>query len=226
VKDFKLTRKTAIMAALALLVPALVAGAITFSHTDSAKDDLQTQVTDNHEAAQKAKRLAVTVAHAAQEKLTEVVCTFIPGDPEIRLSLSRCLRYLQGKQGIPGVPGKNGIGTPGPPGPRGAAGVNGTRGLPGASGVKGETGPAGSNGQDGPQGAPGANGSDGAPGADGSDGQDGAPGQDGATGPSGTTGATGPQGPAGPEPTSFTFTYLGQQFVCSDPDQDGSYDCA
>jgi hypothetical protein len=51
-------------------------------------------------------------------------------------------------------------------------------------------------------------------------------------GPAGETGADGPQGPVGaegpqgPAPASFTFTFGGINYVCTDPDGDGNYQCA
>lgn len=129
--------------------------------------------------------------------------------------------------------------TDGEPGQPGAPGDQGPVGEPGSEGPQGSTGPAGPTGVQGPRGKPGRDstvpGPIGLAGTPGDDGQDavGPQGQPGPAGPKGDPGAkgdpgdTGPQGPEGPAgyPESFTFTYLGVTFVCSDPDEDRSYDC-
>lgn len=112
--------------------------------------------------------------------------------------------------GLPGLPGE-----PGPPGPSGPPGVSG---APGASGVPGASGASGASGHPG-AGVTGAPGASGAPGADGSNGTSGT------SGTSGADGERGPQGERGPAPESFTFTFLGQDYVCRDTDGDGDYAC-
>lgn len=109
--------------------------------------------------------------------------------------------------GLPGLPGE-----PGERGPSGPPGVSGAPGASGASGASGEPGTA-------VTGAPGASGVPGAPG------ENGANGTSGTSGTSGADGERGPQGERGPAPASFTFTFLGQDYVCRDTDGDGDYTC-
>lgn len=62
-------------------------------------------------------------------------------------------------------------------------------------GCRGSVGPGGPQGEPGPQGA------------------------------QGLQGDQGPQGDPGSPPASFTFTYLGIDYTCTDPDADGNYTC-
>jgi len=107
--------------------------------------------------------------------------------------------------GIPGEQGERGpagpVGPSGPVGPVGPAGIPGGDGKDGAAGVSGPVGDIGQPGDPGPAGAQGE------------------------PGPPGAQGEPGPQGPAGPPPASFTFTWLGQTFTCTDPEQDGTAVC-
>ncbi|MGA8994775.1 MAG: collagen-like protein, partial [Nocardioidaceae bacterium] len=53
-------------------------------------------------------------------------------------------------------------------------------------------------------------------------------GPQGLAGNPGTPGAPGPQGPqgsTGPAVSSWTFTYSGTTYTCSDGNADGDYDC-
>lgn len=106
---------------------------------------------------------------------------------------------------------------PGPQGPPGAVGE------PGPPGPQGETGPVGPVGPPGSAGTDGVNGVDG---VDGQDGADGAAGPQGEPGPAGPQGDTGPEGEPGPAPTSWTFTWVGTEWRCEDPDGDLSYECS
>lgn len=136
------------------------------------------------------------------------------------------LAFLRGEKGLPGVPGRNGVdGAPGPTGLPGPVGGAGRPGPPGAPGPAGRRGPDGPTGVDGPPGDPGqtTQGDRGEPGKDGRDGVDGNPGPAGPDGPAGPQGAPGPQGS---RPDSFSFTYLGTTYTCSDADGDGHYDCS
>jgi hypothetical protein len=95
------------------------------------------------------------------------------------------------------------IGPTGPPGRsiRGPQGLRGPQGPPGRRGdaVQGDQGPPG------PAGAPGAPGPPGEP---------------------GPQGEQGPQGDTGNRPNSFTFEdRTGQRYRCTDPDNDGNYEC-
>ncbi len=134
-------------------------------------------------------------------------------------------RYLQGKAGLAGVPGKGGVvGAPGPigaPGPTGAAG----KGIAGAPGPFGPVGPAGPVGPQGLTGLAGQFGQKGDTGQPGQTGDTGAQGDTGPEGPQGPQGETGPQGEQGPPPDSFTFTFAGQNFTCTDSNGDGDFEC-
>lgn len=101
-------------------------------------------------------------------------------------------------------PGSNVVVVPGPVGPRGIDGKDGAAGEPGAAGPPGVTGTSGP------------------PGTVGSPGD---VGPQGPSGPQGMPGPQGPEGPTGPSPGSFTFTFEGINFVCTDPDGDGNYQC-
>jgi hypothetical protein len=150
------------------------------------------------------------VTHDRAEQRQDTADTAQRADDRSRL----VVRYLQGKQGISGVPGRAGV--EGAPGPMGGRGRRGERGA---------TGRAGSDGADG---RPGVAGSDGAVGPAGTDGTDGKDGEDGVAGAKGDPGAAGPpgeQGPPGPPVESFTFTFLGTDYTCTDPDGDGDYTC-
>lgn len=117
-------------------------------------------------------------------------------------SLERTISALR-RAGIQGLPGP--LGSPGPPGIRGDIGPRGPQGLPGAQGPAGDAGPQGPAGQ---QGDPGPKG------------------DPGPQGPAGQNGPQGSAGPTGPEPASFSFTMSdGTTYRCSDPEQDGSYEC-
>lgn len=121
----------------------------------------------------------------------------------------------------------------------------------GPTGVQGERGPAGEDGRDatdaqvregiaaycdarfrcqGPAGADGIDGSPGSNGVNGSDGQNGAQGVPGPAGPQGELGPAGPQGiqgepgPVGPAPASFSFTFLGVPYTCTNTGT-GDYTC-
>ena len=120
----------------------------------------------------------------------------------------------------PGEPGPRGeAGPPGPSGPMGETGMPGAPGEPGGRGERGRPGPtgppgpAGSDGEQGPRGEPGPVGPDGERGPAGPPGPAGADGDDGATGPAGY-------------PESFTFTYLLQNYTCTDTDGDRRYECS
>lgn len=102
----------------------------------------------------------------------------------------------------------------GAPGETGPIGPQAPPGVASKPGPTGDTGASGANGPIGPAAEPGAAGSVGAPG------QDGAPGKDGATG------ADGAPGKDGQPPGSWTFTYFGQTYTCSDNDHNGAYECA
>lgn len=139
-------------------------------------------------------------------------------------------------------------GPQGPQGERGPVGPMGETGLPGAKGEPGKDGTDGKAGDTGPKGDPGADstvpgpqGPKGDPGADstvpGPQGPQGQPGADsnvpgpqgpkgdtGDQGAKGDTGATGPKGDPG-YPDSFTFTFMGTDYSCSDPDGDHAYTC-
>ena len=100
----------------------------------------------------------------------------------------------------------------------------------GATGAVVVPGPVGARGPTGPQGEPGVSvegppGTQGAPGAEGEPGPPGI-GERGPQGETGPPGQDGAQGPPGPPPESFTFTVLSQNFICTDPDGDGNYQCA
>jgi len=128
-------------------------------------------------------------------------------------------------RGEPGPPGP-----PGLEGPRGPTGPPGTSGEDGAPGDPGSTGAQGTDGTDGAQGPAGTDGRAGEPGSPGPQGPAGEPGPQGPAGPAGPTGPAGepgPQGPAGPTgyPDSWTFTFLGTTYVCTDPDGDRAYTC-
>lgn len=169
---------------------------------------LGTQVDDNTEKAQTATRKS----DAADKRSGDIV------------------KYLKGDRGIPGVPGRGGVtGAPGPPGARGQRGPRGAQGALGPTGPTGPRGPAGRAGDStvGPAGKPGEPGPKGADGKDGKDGV-GEPGPQGEPGVKGDTGAQGPAGPQGPQgdpPASFSFTYAGVTYVCSDPESDRTYQC-
>lgn len=128
-------------------------------------------------------------------------------------------KVIEGAQGTQGVAG-----------PEGPAG---DQGLEGAPGPEGPVGPQGPQGKQGPKGSPGDDGEDGETGAQGPVGPQGVPGADGEPGPpgpQGETGETGPRGERGPAgyPSSWTFTYNGQEYRCSDqtPDNDArDYTC-
>lgn len=121
-------------------------------------------------------------------------------------------------------------GAVGPPGPQGERGETGRDGLtppcyfapticvgpPGAQGISGMPGINGTNGVDG---NPGTNGLNGEPGPQGIQGEPGV------QGPQGEQGIQGSQGPQGPAVQSFTFTFLGVTYNCTDPEMDGSYSC-
>jgi len=101
--------------------------------------------------------------------------------------------------------------------------------VPGPEGPRGPVGPPGADST-----APGPVGPAGIPGGDGKDGAavvgpPGPPGESvvGPPGPAGPPGEsiTGPPGPVGPSPASFTFTWLGTQWECADPDGDLAYEC-
>lgn len=125
-------------------------------------------------------------------------------------------RGVTGPRGEPGPRGERGAeGPPGPTGPKGDPGNDGTEGESGITGPQGPAGPIGPRGEPGeagpagPQGEPGEQGPKGDPGAKGETGQD---------------GEQGPTGPAG-FPTSWTFTYLGMEYVCTDADNNREYEC-
>lgn len=105
-------------------------------------------------------------------------------------------------------------GTPraGPAGQAGSPGPQGPAGSPGSPGQTGRNGQNGNPGQNGPSGPTGRPGLAGAPGAVG---QPGAKGDPGATGPQGPRGDTGPAGATGPPPSSWTWTYLGVTYTCT-----------
>lgn len=146
----------------------------------------------------------------------------------------------------PGIGPRGDIGEPGPQGPPGERGQQGIPGLMGARGVDGQPGPIGPAGPTGPASTiPGPVGPRGADGTDGVDGDDctpdiegcrgpqGEPGPKGDTGaasevpgPAGPAGAAGPQGEPGPAVESWTFTFMGIDYICTDPDEDRAYECA
>lgn len=129
---------------------------------------------------------------------------------------SDIIESLPGPVGPVGPQGD--VGLMGPQGPRGATGAQGAQGPQGPRGKTGATG-ASTTGMDGSQGPPGPQGEAGPVGAQGPQGQTGPQGQQGPAGPQG------PQGPQGESPNSITFTYLGVEYTCTDPDQDGNYQC-
>jgi hypothetical protein len=88
--------------------------------------------------------------------------------------------------------------------------VSPSDGIVTITGPQGDDGPPGPQGMQGPPGAQGANGLSG---------------EDGGPGPEGPVGATGPVGPQGPAVGSFTFSFAGLNFLCADPEGDGSYQC-
>jgi outer membrane murein-binding lipoprotein Lpp len=117
----------------------------------------------------------------------------------------------RGDAGPQGPAGR--AGEPGPPGPTGDPG---TDGAPGVGGRPGEPGTTGAAGTPGPVGATGATGEPGSTGA---------PGEPGPAGPQGDPGPAGPDGQPGSPPTSWTFTWLGTTWTCTDPDGDLAYTC-
>jgi hypothetical protein len=134
------------------------------------------------------------------------------------------LGYLRGERGLGGVPGARGI--VGAPGPLGLMGPPG-RSITGPVGPLGPIGPVGPPGEDGTDGRNGEDGERGAEGPEGPPGPEGAQGPPGTPGgPPGPTGAAGPAGPPGPAMASFTFTFGGVTYVCTDPDANLAYDCA
>jgi hypothetical protein len=87
----------------------------------------------------------------------------------------------------------------------------------------------GQDGEDGAPGPAGPPGSAGPPGPAGLTGPAGVSGDNGRPGPQGDPGPTGPQGPQGPQglpPSAFSFVFSGVNFLCTDPEDDGSYLCA
>lgn len=140
-----------------------------------------------------------------------------------------------GEEPVTGPPDRETIVVEGEQGPQGDRGPQGSPGRPGEDGVDGDDGkigPQGPAGATGAQGEPGVNGQTGPPGAVGASGADGLPGPE---GPQGPTGPAGPEGPAGETgqpgyPASWTFTYtdllnVEHNYVCTDPEQDGSGTC-
>jgi hypothetical protein len=87
------------------------------------------------------------------------------------------------------------------------------------------TGPAGEDGAPGPPGLTGMQGPQGEQGATGSTGSRGETGPAGPAGPGGEMGPAGPAGPPGPRVGSFTFSFAGLNYLCTDPDGDGNYQC-
>lgn len=121
-------------------------------------------------------------------------------------------------EGVPGPQGERG--------PRGPAGYDGFDGRDGEDGRDGQDGQDGAPGPAGPRGERGATGSTGPPGPAGEPGPagpQGEPGED-STVP-GPAGPPGPQGPQGRSVESFSFTFANQTYHCTDPDQDGHFDC-
>lgn len=123
----------------------------------------------------------------------------------------------------PIVPGPEGA--RGEPGANGAAGLNGTTGSTGVAGPSGAQGPTGGQGVPGPTGPAGPQGATGPAGETGPSGPPGPQGPQGPEGPPGEPGLGGASGPAGPAPSSFSFTFLLQQYNCSDSNGDGNYEC-
>lgn len=111
---------------------------------------------------------------------------------------------------------------PGPQGETGQRGPQGPEGDPGPPGPVGPMGAMGADGLAGPDGAPGSDGEVGAPGETGPAGTAGAPGP---PGPQGEPGPAGAQGDPGPPPESWSFTWLGTTWTCTDPDGDLAYEC-
>lgn len=130
----------------------------------------------------------------------------------------------ESRRGLPGVDGEQG--------PRGPAGPPGDDGEDGQPGPIGPVGPAGADGDDGLNGTSGPPGANGTNGVDGATGEPGPQGEPGAVGPQGPVGPEGPQGPQGetgtqgPAVSSFTFTFLAVDYICTDPEADGTYACA
>lgn len=118
------------------------------------------------------------------------------------------------RRGLPGLDGEVG-----PRGPQGRSGDDGETGPAGPAGADGEDGTDGEQGPAGPQGEQGDTGTGGTSGTSGE------PGPQGDQGPVGPQGPEGPTGSQGPAVESFTFTFLGIDYSCTDPEVDGSYAC-
>lgn len=130
--------------------------------------------------------------------------------------LAQQVRDLGGTPRVTPEPGPTGpAGSPGPSGQPGAPGSPGQNGRNGTNGLTGSTGPAGPKGTQGAQGSPGPAGANGPQGATGP------------AGPKGDPGATGSPGPTGPPPSSWSWTYLGVTYTCTQ-DSPGSttYTCS
>jgi hypothetical protein len=80
-------------------------------------------------------------------------------------------------------------------------------------------------GEDGAPGPPGPTGAAGPVGGVGPEGPTGDRGPAGPAGPEGPPGPNGDTGPQGPPVGSFAFSFAGLNFLCTDPEGDGSYQC-
>lgn len=202
-RDFP-TRGILIILGVILVFSFLTAIAASWSAWKSATMD-----------AQAGQSLAEQVRIACEKNTTD--------DPEILALCDQANAVADGTAGPQGPPGPQG--SPGPQGFSGSDGVNGLNGQPGPSGAPGAQGASGVDGQPGTAGQPGPNGSPGPSGATGAPGEVGPAGPQGDPGPEGSPGPTGPQGPAG-YPASFSFTFLGVTWTCTDVDGDHAYTCA
>lgn len=126
---------------------------------------------------------------------------------------------VEGPQGPKGDRGNTG-----PQGPKGDRGEKGDRGATGRPGADGEDGDDGDNGSDG---SSGSTGDQGPKGDTGPAGPKGDRGERGPQGPPGEPGPQGERGPEGPSPESFSFTYLGINYVCTPTaENDLDYTCS
>lgn len=173
------------------------------------------------------------ILHGLTGRITNAEASSDDNAANARAALNAADRLARQVEGLGGTPVVEPSNLPTPAkSTRGRTGATGQAGAAGSQGAAGPRGPGPTRSQIAAAlsafcGAGKCVGPAGATGKDGKDGATGATGSQGATGPAGAPGATGGDGATGPAgyPSSFTFTYLGANYTCTDSDGDRAYTC-